>query len=66
MPWNNTEFILLKLCIASAYLLMGAYFPEVVKNYTTALLVLFVITLAGSMILWINKMKNASRNQNMH
>jgi hypothetical protein len=55
--WSNAEFIVLKLCIASAYLLIGSYFPVWVHEYFVVLLVVFSITVVWSMYLWVKKMK---------
>lgn len=55
--WSNAEFIVLKLCIASAYLLIGSYFPVLVQEYLGVLLVVCTITVLWSMYLWVKKMK---------
>ena len=31
--WSNAEFIVLKLCIASAYVLIGAYFSDFLLGF---------------------------------
>jgi len=56
--WSNTEFIPLKLCVASAYVLVGAYFHSFFRHYDMAVLSLFVITCIWSVYLWGSKMKN--------
>lgn len=55
--WSNAEFIPLKLCIATAYILVGAYFHAFFSNYYVPVLLLFVVTLIWSLYLWISKMK---------
>jgi hypothetical protein len=55
--WTNAEFIPLKLCIASAYALIGAYFHDFFAANYIAFLVLFVVTVVWSASLWILKMK---------
>lgn len=56
-PWSNAEFIVLKLCVASAYVLIGSYFNAFVKQYSAIILVVFVITCIWCLYLWLNKMK---------
>ncbi|MBF7090377.1 hypothetical protein IUY40_02305 [Flavobacterium sp. ALJ2] len=56
--WSNAEFIILKLCIASAYILIGTYLHDFFSNYYTPLIILFGITVIWSVYLWLNKMKN--------
>ncbi|WP_409415677.1 hypothetical protein [Flavobacterium sp. PS2] len=56
--WSNAEFIVLKLCIASAYILIGTYFHDFFSNYYVPLLILFGITVIWSVYLWLTKMKN--------
>ncbi|WP_082001780.1 hypothetical protein [Flavobacterium sp. KMS] len=56
--WSNAEFIVLKLCIASAYILIGTYFHDFFSNYYVPLILLFSITVIWSVYLWLNKMKN--------
>lgn len=55
--WSNAEFIPLKLCIASIYLVIGAYFHEFVGNYYGILLTIFGVTAVWAVYLWISKMK---------
>ena len=56
--WSNAEFIPLKLCIATAYLLVGAYFHNFFLDNYVVVLVVFVITVIWSVYLWLKKMKN--------
>ena len=55
--WSNAEMIVLKLCIASAYILVGAYFHNVVRQYYIPVLVIFALTVTSAVYLWIKKMK---------
>jgi hypothetical protein len=55
--WSNAEFIVLKLCIASAYILIGGYFHSFFLHYSGPILVVFAITCFWSVYLWISKMK---------
>ncbi|MFX9038848.1 hypothetical protein ABTN43_19715, partial [Acinetobacter baumannii] len=55
---SNAEFIILKLCIASAYVLIGAYFHDFFLEYHWFFLVLFLITVFCSVRLWLQKMKS--------
>lgn len=59
--WSNAEFIPLKLCIASAYALIGSYFHSYVEKYITSLLLLFSVSLCITLYLWIKKMKTSRR-----
>jgi undecaprenyl pyrophosphate phosphatase UppP len=59
--WTNTEFIILKLCIASAYILIGTYFHDFFSNYYVPLIILFCITVIWSVYLWLAKMKNSKQ-----
>lgn len=58
--WSNAEFIVLKLCIAAAYVLVGSYFHAFIKQYYVPVLIIFGITCCWSVYLWIKKMKNSS------
>jgi len=55
--WTNIELIALKLCIASAYILVGAYFHNFVRKYYLLFILLFAITVVLSLYMWIAKMK---------
>lgn len=55
--WTNAEFIPLKLCIASAYIMIGAYFGDFIKQYKVVFIILFSVTVVWSVYLWITKMK---------
>ncbi|HEY1871568.1 MAG TPA: hypothetical protein VGG71_10950 [Chitinophagaceae bacterium] len=55
--WTNAQLIPLKLCIASAYLLVGAYFHDFFRKYYVLFIVLFVITVIPSLYLWITKLR---------
>jgi len=57
--WSNAEFIVLKLCVASAYVLVGSYFHTfIIQNYIPILIV-FGVTCVWCVSLWLDKMKNA-------
>lgn len=56
--WSNAEFIVLKLSIATAYILVGAYFHRFFHHYWVPVLVIFVFTVIWAVYLWLNKMKN--------
>jgi hypothetical protein len=55
--WSNSEFIVLKLCIASAYILVGGYFHSFFRHYDVVILIVFGITCIWSVYLWLKKMK---------
>jgi hypothetical protein len=55
--WTNAEFIPLKLCVAAAYVLIGAYFHEFVIYFYIPILVVFFVTVVWVLLLWIKKMK---------
>jgi len=61
--WSNAEFIVLKLCMASAYILVGAYFHEFFRSYYVLLLILFGITVIWSVYLWLSKMKSGRQER---
>jgi len=56
--WSNAEFIVLKLCIASAYVLVGSYFHSFFRHYYIPVLVVFGVTCAWSVSLWVSKMQS--------
>jgi len=49
--------VILKLCIATAYILVGTYFHNFFRHYYIPVLVVFGITVIWSVYLWLNKMK---------
>lgn len=55
--WSNSEFIVLKVCIATAYILIGAYFHDFFLTYYIPVVFVFGITVVWSLYLWLNKMK---------
>lgn len=57
--WSNAELIVMKLCIASAYILIGTYFQRFLSDYYVPLLLIFVVTVFWAMYLWITKMKSS-------
>ena len=55
--WSNAEFIVLKLSIASAYLLIGAWLSSYVLMFYIPVAIVFVITVIWAVALWLKKMK---------
>ena len=55
--WTNLEMIPLKLCLASAYVLIGAYFHTFFALYKIPILTIFALTVIYAVYLWIVKMK---------
>jgi hypothetical protein len=60
--WSNAEFIVLKLCIATAFIVVGGYFHHFFHHYLVPILIIFVITAVWSVYLWIKKMKQALKH----
>lgn len=56
--WSNAEFIVLKLCVASAYVLVGAYFRNFFRQNYIPVLVIFGITCTWAVYLWLRKMRS--------
>ena len=56
--WSNAEFIVLKLSIASAYLLIGAWFSSYILMFYIPVIVVFGITVIWAVALWLKKMKD--------
>lgn len=57
--WSNAEFIPLKLCVASIYVIIGSYFHEFFSRYYIVWFVIFAITVIWAVYLWAKKMKSA-------
>ncbi|MFD1601866.1 hypothetical protein ACFSJW_17615 [Flavobacterium artemisiae] len=55
--WSNAEFILIKLCMASAYLFIGSYFHDFFAAYYNVLFVVFGFTVVWFVYQWLKKMK---------
>lgn len=55
--WTNAELIPLKVCIATAYILVGGYFHTFFGEYKLLILLFFGITVIWSVFLWNTKMK---------
>lgn len=55
--WTNAEFIPLKLCMGTAYILVGTYFHNFFRQYYFPVIVAFGITVTWSVYLWLKKMK---------
>lgn len=56
--WTNAELIPLKICIATAYILIGGYFHEFFGKFYIPIIIVYTITMVWSVYLWIKKMKN--------
>ena len=59
--WSNAELIPLKICIAAAYILIGAYFHNFFRAYYVPVLIIFGITVVWAVYLWIIKMKSGKQ-----
>ncbi len=59
--WSNAELIPLKLCIASAYLMLGAYFNDFFSKWYMLLAIVFLITVSASVYMWFTKMKESKK-----
>lgn len=55
--WSNAEFIPLKLCVASAYVIIGTYFHNFFSDYYIPLFVVFGTTVVWVLSLWLSKMR---------
>ena len=55
--WSNAEFIWLKLCIGSAYLLLGTYFHDFFRHYYVIIFSIFAIAVIRTLLLWLKKME---------
>ena len=62
--WSNSELIVIKLCIAAAYILIGAYFHTFFSTHYIPVLMLFSVTLVWGLYLYITKMKNNGEDSN--
>ncbi|WP_343695329.1 hypothetical protein [Flavobacterium sp.] len=58
--WSNAEFILIKLCMASIYILVGSYFHDFFQNYYAPLLIIFGITVIWFVSAWLKKLNSKS------
>jgi hypothetical protein len=59
--WTNAELIPLKLCIASAYVLVGGYFHNIFGHYYIPALALFGVSAGWSVYMWLKKMKAGNK-----
>jgi len=57
---SNTEFIVLQLCIASFYLMAGAYFQGFFRSYYTPLFSIFGVSAIWFVYWRVDKMKRQS------
>jgi hypothetical protein len=55
--WSNAEFIVFKLSITSAYLIIGTYFHALFSSYYIPLFIIFGISHIWTVSLWLKKMK---------
>ena len=56
--WSNAELGVLKVCVASIYLMIGVFFHNFLSNYYVPLIIIFGITVIWTFYLWVTKMKN--------
>jgi hypothetical protein len=61
--WSNAQFIPFKLCVASAYILIGTYFHDFFDDYYLPVLIIFGVTMLWTVLLWVNKMKTVRRKR---
>lgn len=54
--WSNLEFIPLKLCIGTGYLLILSFLPVELQDIRTILLVIFIPTVVWSLYKWFHKL----------
>jgi hypothetical protein len=59
--WSNAELIVIKVCIATAYILIGAYFHTFFSTHYIPVLIVFGITVVWGLYLYITKMKNTNQ-----
>lgn len=53
--WTNAELGLIKICVGSAYLIIGSYFHEFFHAFLVVAGIVFVITAGWTFYLWIKK-----------
>jgi type IV secretory pathway TrbL component len=56
--WNNKELGVFKICVASFYVVIGAWFHEFFLEYKWIFIALFVITMIWTFSLWLRKLKS--------
>ena len=56
--WTNLELVPFKVAIASAYVLLGAYFHEYIRAYYLAVVVLFFVSTIPTIYKWFKKLKS--------
>ena len=59
--WTNAELIVLKVCIATAYLMVGSYFDDLFDGYFYHLIGVFGVTVIWGIYLWITKMNRENQ-----
>lgn len=57
--WSTAELGLIKLCLASLWVSVGAYFHEYIQGYISLLLPVFMTTAIWLWYLWIKKLKES-------
>ncbi len=55
--WSNAEFAVFKICVASAYALVGAYFHNFIRENYVIVLAIFAISVVATILMWRHKMK---------
>jgi len=55
--WSNAEFVVFKLAIASAYILIGAFFHHFIHSVLIPVIIFCIIAVTWAVILWLKKMK---------
>ena len=60
--WTNAQFVVLKVAVGSAFLLIGAYFHHYIRIAWIPILFLSVTTIGWALALWIKKMKHEKPN----
>ena len=56
--WSNAELIVLKLCVASAYIAISEYFHTFFQEHIVVVLAVLGITCVWSVYLWGSKMNH--------
>jgi len=55
--WKNIEFIPFKLCVASAYMMVGAYFQSFISKHLEIFVIPFLVSVAWTVYLRMSKMR---------
>lgn len=62
--WSNAELAILKIFVASAYILIGSHFHRFFNRYSIPIFIVFLISVVWLVYLWLIKMKNESQSNN--